>query len=107
MNGFAKRMKQYMNERDWTLQQFADLLGVTRQDVHGWVMGVHTPYIHRLEGMAQKMNVSVDWLLGKNDSNISMNDLSARKKSLIKKVEDLDEKIVEKLEQILIMLEDK
>lgn len=65
MGAFADKMTEYMLDRHWNQQEFADFLGVTRQDINGWLKGKHTPYINRLEYYADKMGVSVNWLLGK------------------------------------------
>lgn len=40
MGGFADRMREYMEEKNWNQPEFTQFLGVTKQDI----IGVRIPY---------------------------------------------------------------
>ena len=46
---------------------FADAIGLSRQSVNFWLNGDRTPDAESLKMISQKLNVSVDWLLGLSD----------------------------------------
>lgn len=108
MKIFAERMKQYMEEKEWNQQQFADLLGVTRQDINGWILGKHTPHINRLEGFAEKMGVSVNWLLGKSESKTNgLNGYSGRRRYLMDRIAKADDKKLDKFQKLMELIDDE
>lgn len=62
---FQDRFRQLQGEM--TNTEFADFLGMTRQTVGFYLNGNRIPDIHGLRKIAEKCNVSADWLIGMSD----------------------------------------
>ena len=74
MSNFSKRLTDLMKENDCTQQQLADLLLVKRQTIGKYTKEISEPNIDSLKKLADYFNVSVDYLLGREDDfgNISI-----------------------------------
>lgn len=63
--GLAKTLRCEMHARKLTMQEFADLIGVKRITL-GQYMGLYRyPYIPLLFHIADKLNISLDELVGR------------------------------------------
>ena len=60
---FAKKLKQLRQQADWSQEQLADRLNVTRQAVAKWERGAGFPDIDNMQALAKLFNTSVDELL--------------------------------------------
>ena len=60
---FAKKLKQLRQQADWSQEQLADRLNVTRQAVAKWERGAGFPDIDNVQALAKLFNTSVDELL--------------------------------------------
>jgi DNA-binding protein len=60
---FAKKLKQLRQQNDWSQEQLADRLNVTRQAVAKWERGAGFPDIDNMQALAKLFNTSVDELL--------------------------------------------
>ena len=60
---FAKKLKQLRQQADWSQEQLADQLNVTRQAVAKWERGAGFPDIDNMQALAKLFNNSVDALL--------------------------------------------
>ena len=70
MHIIAKNIKQLRQEKNWTQQEMADMLFVTRQTVSNWENGKALPDVETLLKIAEKLNIDVnDLVYGKNNSN--------------------------------------
>jgi transcriptional regulator with XRE-family HTH domain len=70
MHIIAKNIKQLRQEKNWTQQEMADMLFVTRQTVSNWENGKALPDVETLLQIAEKLNIDVnDLVYGKNNSN--------------------------------------
>ena len=61
----AERLEELRRERGLTVEEFARACGATRHTTYlAWRNGVSVPGGHYLRTMAEKFDVSTDWLLG-------------------------------------------
>lgn len=59
------RLKEYRTEKNYTQQQFADLLGMKYQEYQKIENGkTENIRVDKLHNLCVKMNVSADWLMG-------------------------------------------
>ena len=69
MYDISKNLKKLRQQRNWTQQQMADVLFVTRQAVSNWETGKNMPDLATLQIIAEKLDVSTDEILyGKNQT---------------------------------------
>lgn len=61
---FSDRINEYLKEYDMTQLAFAAKIGYSKQAVNAWCNGKSTPIMSEVPTLADKMNVSVAWLMG-------------------------------------------
>lgn len=61
---FAKRLNLYRLSNRKSLQDVADLLGVSKQTISNWESTNASPRLAELEKIAQKLGITEEWLLG-------------------------------------------
>lgn len=66
---FSKRFKEMRNRRVLTLEEIADMLGISRQSVVYYAMGDRLPSYPILIRLAKLLGSSTDYLLGVADRN--------------------------------------
>ena len=64
---FAQRLKDLRSERNCTLDEFSKLLNIPAQTLNRYELGQRTPKIDTVDQIANKLEVSSDYLLGKTD----------------------------------------
>ena len=94
MADFADRIKLYRTMNDLTLEDLAERLDTQKQAVHRWEQRQQIPKIDKVEEIAQKLNVSVPWLIGYDDGDPT---LQGRKDVLCKLVDKMDNEKVDAL----------
>lgn len=62
----AERIKNARTNKHYTQKELAELLNVKSTTVSGWELGRNEPSIETLKTLAQKLNVSFDYLAGVN-----------------------------------------
>ena len=62
----AERIKNSRTNKHYTQKELAELLNVKSTTVSGWELGRNEPSIETLKTLAQKLNVSFDYLAGVN-----------------------------------------
>lgn len=72
MTTFRERINElYEEARDHNhkigRQGFAELLGVTRGQVNGWIDGTSRPSFEVLQSIAKKAGVTSSWLIGESE----------------------------------------
>ncbi len=65
---FRERLNQLLRESGGTIVSFAASLGISRQSLGYYLNGERIPDALILRQMAEKCNVSADWLLGLSDA---------------------------------------
>jgi len=66
-NPFASRLRELMEIQGINQQTLADHIGVTRQAVSVYSLGISLPDIEKFEKIADYFDVSTEYLLGRSD----------------------------------------
>lgn len=64
---FASRLRELMDSREVNQQKLADFIGVTRQAVSAYTLGISLPDIEKFEKIACFFDVSTEYLLGRTN----------------------------------------
>ena len=73
---FKTQLKKLREENGYKSQQsFADAIGVSQSTVGNWESGTREPNLNLILKIANKLNVSVDELLGNTQLTFSESDL--------------------------------
>jgi transcriptional regulator with XRE-family HTH domain len=70
---FGKRLREIRIERELTQTEFAKLLGTSKQILSRYELEQRSPKIDQVKKYAEKLNVSVDYLLGDTESEADYN----------------------------------
>ena len=80
----SERIKELREKQNLTQSSLAKKLNITRSAVNAWEMGISVPNVEKLVELSSLFNVSVDYLLGINNSfNINISNLSEEEKKLV------------------------
>ena len=69
----SEQIKKYRKENNLTQEQFASKLFVSKQAVSKWETDRSYPDINLLPQIAEMLNISIDELIGKKDTENSTN----------------------------------
>ena len=64
---FIKKIKDYMKENGFNISQFAEHVGIPKRTVSGWLTNKRMPRIDYLYQIAECMDCSIDYLVGRED----------------------------------------
>ncbi|QUH18700.1 helix-turn-helix domain-containing protein [Alkaliphilus sp. B6464] len=64
---FSQRLKDLRSEGNYTLEEFSKILDLPAQTINRYELDQRTPKIDTVDQIANKLNVSSDYLLGKTD----------------------------------------
>jgi len=67
LNIIIKKIKDFMKEKNLNTTQFSELIMVPTRTVSGWLTNQRMPRIDYLYQIAECMNCSLDYLVGKED----------------------------------------
>ncbi|MEQ8441901.1 MAG: helix-turn-helix transcriptional regulator [Alphaproteobacteria bacterium] len=67
-SGIAFRIREAREARNWTIEQFAQRIGVTPDTVADWESGDRDPRSNRIIMLAGVLGVSAHWLLDGSDA---------------------------------------
>ena len=67
LNNISERIEEIKKEKGWTTKQFADFVGIPRTTVNSWIWKEKVPRIDLLYKMADAFNVTVDYLIGREE----------------------------------------
>ena len=65
LNIFPQRLKELRLKKGLTQQQIADEIGVNRGSYSNWEKGKREPSFENLVKLADLLDVSLDWLFGR------------------------------------------
>lgn len=71
---FGDKLKKIRTERELTQQQFADLLGTSKQVISRYETNQRTPKITIAQEYADKLNVPLNYLIDDNITSVEVND---------------------------------
>lgn len=80
----ADRIKALRESKNYTQNDLAKLLGITRSSVNAWEMGISVPSTQYIVELAYIFKVSTDYLLGVSEtSSIDVSGLTDRDIELV------------------------
>lgn len=71
-NNVAKRLKILRNIGKFSQKEFADYLGVSTRSYERWEQGVNVPDLNNLIKIADKIDISLDFLVGRADVSVTV-----------------------------------
>lgn len=101
---FAKNLKRMMEENGKTRKDICDALGLSYFTVTDWVKGKKMPRMDKVEKLANFFGCLKSDLI-EEKRQPAQSELSAKKKEFIKLVEGMSDAQIERLEQILALVE--
>lgn len=107
--GFSDRLKELRKQARLTQVEIAEKLGISQPAYASWERGTKKPTQENLIKIAQTLNVTVDYLVGNFDEEITTKELDNIEILFRKNSEGLsdDEKVVFRNELIAFMEERK
>lgn len=77
---FGKRLREIRIERELTQTEFAKILGTSKQILSRYELEQRSPKIDQVKKYAEKLKVSVDYLLGDTESEVNYNAFISKNK---------------------------
>jgi transcriptional regulator with XRE-family HTH domain len=99
---FSTNLKRKMEEAGKTRQDICAALGFSYYTVTDWVKGKKMPRMDKVETLANYFNCLISDLIEEKQPT---SELSIRKKEFIKKIEGMSDAQLDRLEQILALVE--
>ena len=102
---FAENLKRHMRERDKSRKEVCEALGVSYYTFSDWVNGKKYPRMDKVEKLANYFGILKSDLIEGKQKQPTEGELSARKKAFMQKVQGMSDAQIERLEQILALVE--
>ena len=67
LDSFCERIKEIRDEKNWTIKQFAEFVQIPRTTINSWILKKRMPQIDLIYKIADSFNVSIDFLVGRED----------------------------------------
>lgn len=67
LNIFTTKIKEFMKEKNFNISQFAEYVAIPKRTVSGWLTNKRMPRIDYLYQIAEYMDCSIDYLVGRED----------------------------------------
>ena len=102
---FAKNLRHYLALSGKTQKELAYIIGVSAPTMHEWCAGKKTPRMDKVQKLANYFGIQNSDLIEDKQKQPEENELSIKKREFIKKVEGMSDAQLERLEQILALVE--
>lgn len=102
---FAKNLRYYISVSGKTQKELAKIIGVSAPTMHEWCAGKKTPRMDKVQRLANYFNIQNSDLIEDKREQPAQSELSYKKREFIKKVEGMTDAQIERLEQILALVE--
>ena len=102
---FAANLQYYMRENDKTRSEVSEAIGVSYYTFSDWVKGKKYPRMDKVEKLAAYFGILKSDLIEDKQKQPAQGELSYKKREFIKKVEGMTDAQLERLEQILALVE--
>ena len=102
---FAKNLRYYISLSKKTQREMAEIIGVSAPTMHEWCRGKKTPRMDKVEKLANYFGILKSDLIEDKHKQPAQGELSYKKREFIKKVEGMSEAQIDRLEQILSLVE--
>lgn len=101
----SANLKYYMKEKGINSKELSRIIDVPYTTVLSWVKGEYYPRIDKIEKMSEYFGVLKSDLIEDKSKKPTVSELSERKKDFIKRVEAMTDEQLDRLEQILALVE--
>ena len=101
----SANLKYYMKEKGINSKELSRIIDVPYTTVLSWVKGEYYPRIDKIEKMSEYFGVLKSDLIEDKKQKPTVSELSERKKDFIKRVEAMTDEQLDRLEQILALVE--
>ena len=102
---FSFNLRKKMDEADKTRQDISDALNISYFTVTDWVKGKKMPRMDKVEKLAEYFNCLISDLIEEKKEQPTESELSIKKREFIRKIEKMTDAQIERLEQILALVE--
>lgn len=102
---FAKNLCYYLSISGKTQKELAQIIGVSAPTMHEWCKGKKTPRMDKVEKLANYFGILKSDLIEDKQKQPIQDELSIKKKEFIKRVSEMTDAQLERLEQILDLVE--
>ena len=104
---FARNLKFYMEKVGKNQKEMAKIIGVSAPTFNEWLKEKKYPRIDKIEKLADYFGVLKSDLIEDKRQQVTQSNLSPRKKAFMRKIEGMSDNQLERLEQILALVENK
>jgi transcriptional regulator with XRE-family HTH domain len=101
----SANIKYYMKEKGINAKDLSKALDVPYTTVLSWIKADYYPRIDKIEKMSEYFGILKSDLIEDKQKQPAQGELSYKKREFIKKVEGMSEAQIERLEQILALVE--
>jgi repressor LexA len=101
----AQNILRYMKQKEKSRQEVCKDLGLSYSTFSEWVSGKKYPRIDKIELMANYFGCEKSDLIEEKKEQSTESELPIRKKEFIKKIEGMSDAQLDRLEQILALVE--
>ena len=102
---FATNLKTYMAIHQKSRKEVSEAIGISYYTLTDWVNGKKYPRMDKVEKLASYFGILKSDLIEDKAKQPTVSGLSEQKRNFIKRVERMSEAQLEKLEQILALVE--
>ena len=105
MEVFGENLKYYIERKGITQKELAEVVGVAPSTLNDWIKAKKYPRMNRIEILANYFGCLKSDLIEEKEKQPAESELSIRKKEFMQKVQGMSDAQLERLEQILALVE--
>lgn len=102
---FSTNLNRKMEEAKKTRRDISEALSISYYTVTDWVKGKKMPRMDKVEVLAKYFGCLISDLIEEEKNSPQKSELSDKKKEFIQKIEKMSDAQIERLEQILALVE--
>jgi transcriptional regulator with XRE-family HTH domain len=102
---FAKNLRRYMEMKEISQKELAVIVGVSAPTINEWIKAKKYPRIDKIEILSNYFGCLKSDLIEEKKEQPIQDELSIKKKEFIQKVQEMTDAQIERLEQILALVE--
>lgn len=103
---FAKNLHYYMERKGISQKELSEIIGVSAPTLNEWIKAKKYPRIDKVEKLANYFGcLKSDLIEEKKERQPTQSELSLKKREFMQKVEGMTDAQIERLEQILALVE--
>lgn len=104
---FSRNLQYYMGRKGISQKELSEIIGVSAPTINEWIKTKKYPRIDKVEKLANYFGCLKSDLIEEKQKQPAQSELSRIKREFIQKVEGMSDAQIERLEQILALVEQK